>query len=181
MTLPSGKFKVVLADPPWAFKTYSKKGMGKSAEKHYQTMTLADICALPVSDIADKNSTLLIWTTGPMYEKTMQVIKAWGFTYKTLGFVWMKKNRKSDGLFVGMGYWTRSNAELCLLATRGKPKRISKRVRQAILAPVREHSRKPEEAYTRIEELLAGPYIELFARTTRPGWTAWGNESEKFN
>lgn len=129
----------------------------------------------------------MMWATMPMLPEALKVMKAWGFKYKTVGFTWMKQNRRADGLFAynkdiftGMGYWTRSNAELCLLGTRGHPQRKLASVRQAILSPIREHSRKPAEAYDRIEQLLDGPYIELFARTRRRGWDAWGNQIEKF-
>lgn len=180
MKFPTGKFPVILADPPWTFKTFSNKGKGRSAEKHYGCMTIADIAALPVGDLAAKDCVLLCWVTGPMLSQALDIIEGWGFKYKTLGFSWMKTNRRSPGLFSGMGYWTRSNAELCILATCGKPKRIGKGVAQAILSPRREHSRKPDEQYDRIEKLLAGPYIELFARATRPGWNSWGNQVTKF-
>lgn len=185
--LPEGKFSVILVDPPWAFKTYSAKGMGRSAEKHYPTMTLREIEALRVDEIAEKDCVLLIWATMPMLPHAMKVIEAWGFKFKTVAFTWMKQRKNAPPMFTeqanimqGMGYWTRSNCELCLLATRGKPKRKSKKVKQAILAPVREHSRKPEEIYRRVEELLAGNYVELFARARRPGWQSWGNQLGKF-
>ena len=119
------KYTVILADPPWKYHVYSKKGKGRSAESHYPTMQLADIKALPVADIADKDCALFLWVTFPQLEEALSVIKAWGFTYKTIAFVWVKQNKKSDSLFWGMGYWTRCNAELCLLATKGSPKRAS--------------------------------------------------------
>lgn len=179
--LPDGKFAVIYADPPWSFKTYSAKGEGRSAKKHYSTMTLDDIKALPVADIAAKDCVLLIWVTMPMIPQALEVIKAWGFKYKTCGFDWLKLNRTNKNLFSGTGYWTRANGELCFLATRGKPKRIGKDVPQAILAERREHSRKPDVAYERIERLLHGPYVELFARAPRAGWTSWGNQTDKFS
>lgn len=180
MTFPAGKFPVIYADPAWTFKTRSQKGEGRSPGKHYKTMTLEEIKALPVKDMAAPDCVLLMWVTGPMLEHGLEVIKAWGFKYKTLGFTWMKHNRTNPRLFSGTGYWTRANAELVLLATRGKPKRVHKDVAQAILAPRREHSRKPDELYGRIERLLKGPYLEMFARTSAPGWSVWGNETDKF-
>jgi len=187
MDFPVGKFSVILADPPWAFKTFSKKGQGRSAERHYDTMSLADISALPVKNLAAKDCVLLIWATMPMLPQALKVIDDWGFKFKTVAFSWMKQRRRAPPMFTeqadimsGLGYWTRSNCELCLLSTRGKPKRINKDVAQAILSPVRQHSRKPDEVYGRIERLLAPPYIELFARTAREGWTSWGNQTNKF-
>jgi N6-adenosine-specific RNA methylase IME4 len=173
------KYKVVYADPPWQFKTHSDKGKGRSPEQHYDCMSLKDIRELPVADITDKDCVLLMWTTGPFLQKSFSVIEAWGFTYKTVGFTWAKTNRKSEGFFTGLGYWTRSNAEFCLLATKGSPKRVSKSVSSLVVAPRREHSRKPD-LYDEIESLLEGPYIELFARTKRTGWSSWGNEVGKY-
>jgi N6-adenosine-specific RNA methylase IME4 len=173
-------YSVIYLDPPWTFETYSAKGEGRSAKRHYQTMSLKEIAELPVKYLARRDCVMLCWVTMPMLPQALQVIKGWGFTYKTVAFTWMKKNPKTKGLFFGNGYWTRSNAELCILATRGKPKRVFADVPQAILAPVREHSRKPDEIYERIERLLDGKYLELFARTTRQNWHSWGLETDKF-
>jgi N6-adenosine-specific RNA methylase IME4 len=142
-------------------------------------MQISDICALPVADIAAKDSALFIWATYPQLQDAFDVIKAWGFTYKTVAFTWVKRNKKSPGWFVGCGYWTRANAELCLLATRGHPKRVSKSVRQIIDTPISRHSEKPAETRERIVELMGDlPRIELFARDTTNGWHVWGNEVE---
>lgn len=178
---PDKKYKAILADPPWSFKNYSKKGEKRNANRHYETMSLADIKKLPVQKITDDNCILFMWTTGPLLDKAFDVITDWGFTYKTLGFVWTKENMKSPGLFMGGGYWTRSNCEICLLATKGKPKRISKKVLQPIISPRREHSRKPDEIRDRIEQLVSGPYIELFARTESSKWDTWGLETSMFH
>jgi len=178
--LPDKKYKVILADPPWSFSNYSKKGESRNANKHYDTMTLTDIKNLPVQTISDDDCVLMMWTTGPLLDKAFDVITSWGFKYKTIGFTWIKENKKSHGLFMGGGYWTRSNAELCLLATKGSPKRINADVMQAIVSPRREHSRKPDEIHDRVERLVGGPYIELFARTPRQGWDTWGNDTEHF-
>lgn len=102
-------------------------------------------------------------------------------TYKTVGLTWAKLNTKSNTFFTGMGYYTRSNPEMCLIGTRGRPKRLSKAVKQLIVSRRREHSRKPEEAYAKAQALFPGPYLELFARTERPGWSTWGNEVGKFD
>lgn len=177
----NNQYGVIYADPPWRFATWSDKGKGRSADLHYPTMRLTEICALPVEQITKDDCVLLLWATMPMLREALQVISAWGFEYKTCGFTWMKTNRKSPSLFTGMGYWTRSNAEICLLATRGKPKRLAADVPSAILSPVREHSRKPDEIRDRIRRLVDGPYLEMFARERHEGWDAWGNDTERFN
>jgi len=174
------KYNVIYADPPWSFKTFSDKGKDRSPENHYNVMSLQDICNLPVNNIANDDSVLLMWVVDPLLDKAFKVIEAWGFKYKTVGFTWAKTNKKSLGFFTGLGYWTRGNPEMCLLATKGKPKRISKSVPQLVVEQRREHSRKPDIMYNHIENLLEGPYIELFARTQRSGWDSWGNQTDKF-
>ena len=170
------KYKVIYADPPWSFKTYSEKGKDRSPEKHYSVMTFKDICNMPVGNIARDNSVLLMWAIDPLLDKAFEVIKAWGFKYKTVGFTWAKTNRKKMGFFTGLGYWTRGNPEMCLLATRGKPKRLNKSIPQLVVEQRQEHSRKPDIVYEHIQKMLEGPYIELFARRKREGWISWGNE-----
>lgn len=140
-------------------------------------MPLDNICRLPVKNISADDSLLFIWTTFPKMYEAHDVIKAWGFEYKTVAFVWVKQNRKGGGIFTGMGHWTRSNAEICLLATRGKPIRFSKSVHQIIMSPVEQHSKKPDIVRHKIVELAGDlPRIELFARQKTPGWDVWGNE-----
>ena len=140
-------------------------------------MSISDICNLPINNIADDDCILFIWVIDPMLPEAMEVIKAWGFKYKTVAFTWVKQNKKSDGIYMGMGYWTRANNEICLLATKGNPKRISASVRQIILERVREHSKKPDCVRDRIVELCGNlPRIELFARQKAEGWDSWGNE-----
>lgn len=171
------KYSIIYADPPWRYKVYSKKGLGRSAESHYPTMELEDIRALPVGTLAADDCVLFLWTTIPLLHDCFSVMRAWGFSYKTVAFVWIKQNRKSDSLFWGMGHWTRANAEFCMLATKGHPKRRSAGVHQVILSHIEEHSKKPEEARRRIVELMGDlPRIELFARQKTDGWDAWGNE-----
>ena len=172
------KYSVILADPPWHYRVYSKKGMGRSAESHYPTMDIEDIKALPVADIAEKDCALFLWVTFPCLLEGLEVIKAWGFTYKTVAFVWVKQNKKSDGIFMGMGYYTRSNAEYCLLATRGKVlERQSHSVSSVVLSHIERHSQKPSEVRERIVKLFGDrPRIELFARQYADGWDCWGNE-----
>lgn len=177
-------YKVVYADPPWTFATYSRKGKGRSAEAYYDCMSLDEIKALPVADWAADDCVLLLWTTDPLLPTAFEVIRAWGFTYKTVGFYWAKLNKFADptsyresSFFTGLGFWTRANPELCLLATRGHPHRRQANVRKLIVAPRREHSRKPDEAHQRIEALCEGPYLEMFARSAQPGWDSWGIEA----
>lgn len=173
------KFDVILADPPWQFRVWNRDtGQGRSAEAHYPTMTLADICALPIP--AADNAVLFLWTTFPVLQEAFQVIAAWGFEYKTQAFTWIKANRSGMGFFTGMGYYTRANAEPCLLCTRGKPGRpLNRGIQSLIYAPVMEHSRKPDDQYRKIESLYPGrTYLELFARRKRPGWYSWGNQIE---
>jgi N6-adenosine-specific RNA methylase IME4 len=143
-------------------------------------MSLAEIKALPVADWAADDCVLLLWTTDPLLPTALDVIRSWGFTYKTVGFYWTKLNKSASKLvyndksfFTGLGFWTRANPELCLLATRGHPRRRNADVKKLIVSPRREHSRKPAEAYARIEVLSEGPYLEMFARSEQAGWDAW--------
>jgi len=170
------QYGVIYADPPWYFKTYSNKGKDRSPEKHYTCLNLADIISLPVSKLAKDDSVLLMWVVDPLLDQAFKVIDAWGFKYKTVGFTWAKTNQKSMGFFTGLGYWTRANPEMCLLATRGKPKRLSKSIKQLVVSERGRHSEKPL-LHKQIESLVGGPYIELFARK-KPfeNWDYWGNE-----
>ena len=146
-------------------------------------MRVDDICSLPVHDIAADNCVLFLWATYPMLKEALQVIEAWGFKYKSIGFQWIKQNRSGNGYFFGLGRWTRGNTEPCLIAVKGKPKRVSNGVSQLIFAPLRAHSQKPDIARDKIRELMGEEqsYIELFARSTTPGWDVWGNEVNKYN
>lgn len=173
------KYQIIYADPPWKYKVYSKKGEGRSAENHYSTMSMEDIGNMPVGKLADKNCVLFLWLTFPTMKEALEILDKWGFKYKTVAFVWIKQNKKSPSLFMGLGFWTRANAEICILATKGNPKRESKKVHQVIVSPIREHSRKPDETRDRIVELMGDlPRIELFARQKVDGWDSWGNEIE---
>jgi N6-adenosine-specific RNA methylase IME4 len=141
-----------------------------------------ELAALPVSSLAAKNCVLMMWTTDTHLEQALALIKAWGFIYKTVGFYWVKLNKSGEGYFLGLGHWTRSNPEMCLLATRGKPKRNSASVRKLLVSSLQEHSRKPDEARRRIEMLVGGPYCELFAREAAPGWSvAYSNQAGLFD
>ena len=169
-----GKFAALLVDPPWG---YEQKRLPGAAEKHYPTMSIDDICALPVADIAAENSVLFLWATFAMLPEALRVIQAWRFQYKALAFLWLKKNKKADSFFFGLGFWTRGNAEVCLLATRGHPKRQNKGISQLIIFPVEAHSKKPDIVRDKIVTLMGDvPRIELFARERTPGWEALGNE-----
>lgn len=172
--LPQGPFGCLLADPPWRFTSYGGAHLAPTqGDQPYSTMSLDDLKALPVADVAARDCLLFMWTVSHLQREAMDVAAAWGFKPVSLAFIWDKGR-------MGMGYWTRQEAEVCHLFKRGKPRRIGKGVRQIIRAPRREHSRKPDEQYERIERLVAGPYLELFARQAWPGWTAWGLETGKF-
>lgn len=172
------KYNIIYADPAWKFKYYSKKGEEKkSAQAHYDCMDIEDIYNLPIANLAEKDCVLFLWVTFPLLQEGIETIKKWGFTYKTCAFNWIKSNKKSDSLFWGLGHWTRSNSELCLLATRGKPKRVSKSVHSIINSKIEEHSKKPDCVRDKIVELCGDlPRIELFARQHADGWDCWGNE-----
>jgi N6-adenosine-specific RNA methylase IME4 len=185
----------VLADCPWHFQSWTNgrwKGDGKiftpAKAPEYHTMSVEQIAALPVVELAAPDCALFFWGIWAMLPEAFDVIRAWGFEFKTCAFNWTKADISQIDMFrdtsegqLGLGYWVRQNSEYCLLATRGAPKRLNADVRQAIIEPRREHSRKPDCIYERIERLVAGPYLELFARQTRPGWTSWGNETRKFD
>jgi N6-adenosine-specific RNA methylase IME4 len=180
-TLWAHHYGAILADPAWHFETWSDKGRDRSPDRHYRT--------LPVAALAAPDCVLFLWVTWPLLFETRRVIEAWGFTYKTCAFDWTKADASQIELFqddiddpaIGGGYWTRANTEPCLLATRGNPKRLNAHVRQAIVEPRREHSRKPDCVHERIERLVAGPYVELFARQRRANWDHWGDEVDKFS
>lgn len=171
------KYNIVYADPPWHYQAYSKKGEGRNAESHYHTMDASQIRSLPVGDIAADDCVLFLWVTFPCLKEGLSVMEAWGFTYKTCGFTWVKRNKRADTFFLGLGFWTRSNAELCLLGTRGRPKRASRSVPQVCDARIMEHSRKPDEVRERIVRLCGDlPRIELFARERHEGWDCLGDQ-----
>lgn len=197
-------YGAIYADPPWSFLTRSDKGKDRSPEQHYDCMTLEEIKALPVRDLAAKDAVLFMWVIDTHIPMALDVMKAWGFEYKTRAFGWAKLRKKGGeemlagdpaAYFTGMGFWSRANPENCLLGvhedaepmadcllgTRGKPPRQSGAVRRLIVAPVREHSRKPDETMDRIEQLVKGPYVELFSRSTRAGWDQMGNQLGKFD
>jgi len=169
------RYGAMLCDPPWAFRTYSKKDVTphRKTVDHYTTMGLPALERIPVRDWAARDCALFLWAVDSHLDQAIALGQTWGFEYKTIAFVWTKGH-------IGMGYWTRKQAEICLLFTRGKPKRKSCGVPQHIAAPRREHSRKPDEIYTRIEGLVNGPYLEMFARQRWLRWDQWGNEVDRF-
>ena len=180
------RFSILYADPPWQFKRRSSFAQAHSFKSQptgritpYPTMNTEAICALNVEALAEADCVLLLWATYPMLPDALHVTSAWGFRFKTVAFTWVKRTRSDLGFHFGMGYWTRANPELCLLATRGHPRRHSAKVPNLIIAPVRDHSRKPDEVRERIITLCGDlPRAELFARETTPGWSTWGNELE---
>ena len=174
MKLPNKRYSIIYADPAWS---YQGKMMNSSVTDHYNVMSIDDICNLPVNDIAAENSILFMWVTLPKLNEFMKVVSAWGFEYKTTAFVWVKKNKKADSFFMGLGRWTRANPEICVLATKGKIERKSKSIRQLQVFPLDKHSKKPDQFRDLIVELCGDlPRIELFARQKTPGWDVWGNE-----
>jgi len=175
------QYDVGLYDPPWDYEVWSKDtGQGRSAEAHYPTMTIDEICALPVGELFADNAALFLWVTMPsMFENAPRVFEAWNFTYRTTAFVWVKAKRDHTGFHFGMGHYTRANAELCLLGVRGSMPVADKGVGQLVYAPVTKHSQKPEEVHQKIERLYPGKrYLEGFARRPYPGWDVFGNEVE---
>ena len=178
---PTGKYGAILADPPWHYQTWGKHSGTRHATMHYDTMTIEEIKALPVEDLAADDCVLFLWMVDWMPPLDVhEIIEAWGFTYKTIAFVWAKTTKDGTRYPIGLGQWTRANPESCILATRGTPKRVGRDVRKLLVAPRREHSRKPDEVYSRIERLVPGPYVELFGRQAWAGWDVWGNDTEKF-
>ena len=171
---PKGKYNIIYADPPWKYY----EGGFKNQSQHYQTMELEDICQLPIGELASDDCILFMWVTFPMLDQFIDVLRCWGFEYSTVGFVWVKKNKKSDTPFIGLGNWTRSNAEICVMAKRGSIERKDASISQIVMSPIGEHSEKPKEVKEKIVKLLGDlPRIELFARQKEnDGWHYWGNE-----
>lgn len=175
---PAGGFDLIMADPPWSYEMRSEKGYGRAPDAHYTTMSIEAIKAMPVEALASPNCLLWLWAVSPMLPEAMEVIRAWGFTFKTSGH-WAKVGASGKQAF-GTGYILRNAGEPFLIATRGFPK-TTRSVRSVIIAPVREHSRKPERAFSEAEHLMPeARRLELFSRQQRPGWSVWGNEVGKF-
>jgi N6-adenosine-specific RNA methylase IME4 len=182
MNLPEGPFGCILADPPWTFNAFDGRHAKEATAKkwglaavHYGTEDMANLLEIPVASVAAKDCALFMWVVDALMPQALELGAAWGFTFKTSAFLWMK-SREGYSPVPALGYWTRKQTEQCWLFTRGSPKRLSKGVEQVIHCPRGAHSAKPDRQYERIEALVGGPYLELFARSARPGWTAWGNE-----
>jgi len=181
---PDKKYSIIYCDPPWDYENWNKKwhqenAASRWAGKKYDLMPTDETCKLPVNAIAEDNAVLLMWTISTMLPDALKVIESWGFKYKTVAFVWVKKNKIADTFFTGMGFYTRSNAEICLLAIKGKPlPRMSHSISQIVFSPVRGHSQKPTEVRDKIVQLFGDiPRIELFARDAAAGWDRWGLEA----
>lgn len=188
--LEYGHYRVIAIDPPWDFKSNSKAKPGRNARRHYATMSMAELAAMPVGDLAAPDCALFLWITGPLLAigAHLPLMKVWGFKPSGMGFVWIKLNPRAASLFMlksdlatGGGFTTRKNAEFCLIGKRGRSVRKDASVHEVIIEPRREHSRKPEQFFDRVERYSAGPYLELFARAPRKNWTVWGNETSKFS
>jgi N6-adenosine-specific RNA methylase IME4 len=181
MRIPAGtQAGAIMADPGIAFRAYSAKGEGRSPQRHYHCSPIDELMQLPVAEITAADCFLFLWVPLRSVDLVKPLMRGWGFAFSGSAFTWAKQNKNGVGWFMGNGYGTRHNAEICWLGRRGKPQRKSKGVRELIVAPIREHSRKPDEVYQRIEALCAGPYVELFARQQWPGWICVGDEVEKF-
>jgi N6-adenosine-specific RNA methylase IME4/ParB-like chromosome segregation protein Spo0J len=176
ISLPDAKFGIILADPPWKFKTFSDNGMDRSADNHYPCQTTDDICNLPIGDIADRNSVLFLWATVPMLPDALRVMESWGFTYKSQA-VWVKDR-------MGTGYWFRNQHEILLVGVKGviPSPAPGSQFPSVFSDPVQEHSVKPDSIYRMIEAYFPSlPKIELNARRARDGWEAWGLEAPETN
>jgi N6-adenosine-specific RNA methylase IME4 len=189
-TRPIGGYRTLLLDPPWKFQNWSKKGELKNPERHYRTVPTEVIISLPIWKLAAVDAVCMLWTTAPLLHRQLPALAAWGFCYKS--FVpWFKASPNSPGDIddddwnpsFGGGYIFRNCSELMLIGTRGDPPLQPERrsLRGAFFAPIREHSRKPDEQYDYAEALCAGPYLEIFSRTARPGWTAFGDEAGRWS
>lgn len=177
--LKMGHYGLILADPPWRFHNYSAAGEAKNPVAHYDCMEMADLTALPVGALAAPDCSLAMWGIWSMLPEAMALLNSWGFSYKT-GGAWGKQSKTGDKLAFGPGYHYRGASEFWLLGTIGSPAILSHSIRNFILAPVREHSRKPDQMHSDLEKLYAGPRCELFAREARAGWDVWGNQTDKF-
>ena len=187
-------YRTITMDAPTHFESRTALKVAnwnsrRDVEKHYATLSFDELAALPLSDLAHPDGChLFSWTSGPHLPRACELIERWGFRFSTRAFTWVKLQRRHIGpelteadLHVGLGLTVRHQTEIVLLGRRGNARRNAKDVREVILTPVREHSRKPEEFFARVARYCDGPYVELFARERRPGWDAWGDEVGKFN
>lgn len=184
VTWPFGDLRVfgygrILVDPPWRFLNYSAKGEAKNPIAHYDCMTLDELKALPVNHLAAPDCAMAMWAVAPMIPEALELLDAWGFQFKSMA-AWAKQSSTGQKWAFGTGYIFRSAAEFIIVGTRGAPRVRSRSVRNLIVAPVREHSRKPDDLHAMMEELYDGPGCELFGREQREGWDVWGNQVDKF-
>lgn len=183
----TGQYRVILADPPWSYRTFKagtktqhpRRRVRSPVAVQYQTLTPEQLQELPVADMAGKHAALFLWATMPCLPEAFALMDAWGFTYRTVAFTWVKTTQ-AGGYIKGLGHYTMPNAELCLLGIRGSMRRQATDVPQIIATPRRQHSRKPDEQYERIMRLFDGPYLEMFSRQQWPGWDTYGNQTDKF-
>jgi len=175
-------YGAIVADPPWRFSGNSAERPGRNPRRHYRCMTVTELCEMPAGVLAADDCRLFLWVTAPFLAAGLHlpVVAAWGFRPSTVVFTWVKTNRDGSP-FTGNGYHSRQNPEFVVLGVRGSPARASRSVHSVILAPRREHSRKPDDFYDRVATLTGDvARAELFAREERPGWDAWGDEVGKF-
>jgi N6-adenosine-specific RNA methylase IME4 len=190
--LPRHHFAVVLADPPQHYTTWSDQGQGRSPSQHYATLTIVELMTWPIAELAADDCWLWLWLwlSGVHLPAVADLMRSWGFKYSGVGLTWLKMRRRwqpnlfggfaTSDIHFGLGHTTRKSTETCFLGRRGQPKRVSRSVREVIVAPIREHSRKPDEQYERIESFCEGPRLEIFARQRVNGWRSWGAEVDKF-
>ena len=189
MNFPTKKYSIIYADRPWSYESFSgktdkdflnKKRIWGMAESNYETMSLDQLKQLPVDTIADDNCILFMWATFPNLQQGLDLIKAWGFEFKTVGFVWEKFDKTNNvAKKYGLGWYTRSNCEIVMIGRKGKFNRQSAAVQQIVKSTISKHSQKPDEVRNRIIKLCGDlPRIELFARTKVHGWDVWGNDEK---
>lgn len=179
------KYNIVYADPPWSYNSrrsnYIANGSGETL-RHYDTLTLDELKEMPINEITDKNAMLFMWATFPQLQEALDLIKAWGFIYKTVAFSWVKTTKDGTKPAFGVGYYTRNNVEICLLGVKGKPFKEVGNMSSVVISPREEHSKKPDIVREKIVELCGNlPRIELFARKETEGWDVFGNEVENSN
>lgn len=188
-TPQAGRYRVIYCDPPWTFKNFTDEHNPRSPQAHYPTLSLEELKALPVRKVAARDCHLFLWTTWPHLPQALELMAAWGFKYSSEAFTWAKLRRNADPAGPWMlgdfpmktGHTTRKSTEPCLQGRRGSARRLATDVRELVIAPVREHSRKPDCVREEIQRYSEGPYLEMFSRSSAPGWDAWGNETGKFD
>jgi N6-adenosine-specific RNA methylase IME4 len=182
MNFPTKKYSIIYADPPWEYSSdpKSKRGIWGMAHNQYDTVSIEDLKKIPVDTIADDNCILFMWATFPNLQQGLDLIKAWGFEFKTVGFVWEKFDKTNNvAKKYGLGWYTRSNCEIVMIGRKGKFNRQSAAVQQIVKSTISKHSQKPDEVRNRIIKLCGDlPRIELFARTKVHGWDVWGNDEK---